>query len=79
MTSDSMKEAIHILKLQVHRVMLENRLLRAASKEQRQLNGRLRVELQELKAIDTCTNVCCTSPDTHGYGRIKRGRYNGTY
>ena len=40
-----LKDDINILTEQVERLVIENNLLRAASEEQRELNGNLRTEL----------------------------------
>jgi hypothetical protein len=42
-----LNDDIDILSKQVHRLVIENRLLRAASEEQRKLNGELRVTIKE--------------------------------
>lgn len=42
-----LKNDLDALATQVHRLLIENNLLRAASKEQRELNGRLRVTIKE--------------------------------
>ena len=45
-------DRISWLKGENERLQIENGLLRKASEEQRELNGALRVELQELEAVD---------------------------
>ena len=44
-------DRISWLKGENERLQIENGLLRKASEEQRELNGALRVELQELEAV----------------------------
>jgi hypothetical protein len=39
-----------IMELTIERLTIENGLLRAASKEQRKLNGELRVEIMQLRS-----------------------------
>ena len=41
-----LKDDIKILSEQVERLVIENKLLRAASEEQRELNGKLRTEIK---------------------------------
>ena len=51
MLGDSLKELaeqIKLLKGENDRLRIENGLLRKASEEQRELNGKLRVELQQM-------------------------------
>ena len=43
---DMLKEDMNVLSEQVERLVVENRLLRAASEEQRELNGKLRTEIK---------------------------------
>ena len=44
-------DRISWLKGENERLQIENGLLRKASEEQRELNGQLRVEIQELEAV----------------------------
>ena len=46
-----LSDKIKWLKGENERLQIENGLLRKASEEQRELNGALRVELQELEAV----------------------------
>ena len=58
MTEDTFYEDLKVLSDKIkwlkgenERLQIENGLLRKASEEQRELNGALRVELQELEAV----------------------------
>ena len=44
-----LNDDIDTLSEQVHRLLIENKLLRAASEEQRELNGELRTIIKELQ------------------------------
>jgi hypothetical protein len=45
-----------IMELTIERLTIENGLLRAASKEQRKLNGELRVEIMQLRSAPSQTS-----------------------
>ena len=46
--NELLKDDLNSMKLEIERLTIENKLLRAASKEQRELNGTLRVEMNKI-------------------------------